>query len=657
MSGIADPAAPALRRMRMGDLGGARREAERAVGANPDNASLLQLLGIICCRAGDPREGADHLRRALTLDPADPATRLNLANVLVALGRLDEAEAISREGGQPALLRLRGYVLQGLGRNAEAAACYEKVVAADPRDFEIWNNLGNARRENGDLDGAAAALERARALRPDLPAVHFNLGLGLSQAGRLEEGVAAFAEALRRGPQTPEALFEMGKALRLLGRHEEALASLDRAAALARGTADVHLERGRALAGLQRFGLAEAAYQDALAAQPGLAAAFLERGILLERENRLDRLGALLDEAEAQGGPRGDLAYLHALALEREGKREEALAEARAAPPLEGVRRAQLIGRLADRLGDAAAAFAAYGEMNRLVAEEQPKARDEAAGYRAHVRALANMLTPDYAAAWSAAEPRRERPAPAFLVGFPRSGTTLLDTMLMGHDGIHVLEEVPILDRVGKALGDFARLPTLGKDETERLRALYFAELDALGPVLPGRLVIDKLPLNMLGAPLIHRLFPEAKFIFAQRHPCDVVLSCFMQNFELNGAMANFLDLEDAAALYDLVLGFWTRCGEMLPLDVHALRYEDLVADQAGQMRALLDFLGLAWDGKVLDHQGTAARRGLIVTPSYNQVAQPIYTRSLGRWWRYGAHLAPILPILKPWAEHMGYDE
>jgi hypothetical protein len=120
--------------------------------------------------------------------------------------------------------------------------------------------------------------------------------------------------------------------------------------------------------------------------------------------------------------------------------------------------------------------------------------------------------------------------------------------------------------------------------------------------------------------------------------------------------MANFLDLGDAASLYDLVLAFWTRCRSILPLDVHVLRYEALVADKEREMRFLLAFLGLEWDERVLDNQGIAIRRGPIATPSYAQVAQPIYKRASGRWQRYRAQMAPVLPILAPWAQKMGYE-
>jgi tetratricopeptide (TPR) repeat protein len=573
-----------------------------------------------------------------------------------AAGAERELEAaLATDADQAPLLRLLGYVQQVQHRPAEAAACYERVVALEPGDWEIWNNLGNARRDAGDADGAIAALEQACQLQPGQPAIRHNLGLSLAAADRIEDAARAFADAVRLAPDQPAPMLELGKALRLLGRHEPAVAALTRAAELAPSLAEIEIERGRALSALVRYDEADAAYRRALEIQPGLAIAYLERGLLLERGNALDRLPALLEEA--RDVPPRELAYLRALQLEREGRLAEALSEAQSASGAEQPeRRARLVGRIADLLDDPAAAFAAFAEMNRIVADRHPGAREAGEDYRRHVAALVEMMTPHYFARWSRTEAAESRPAPAFLVGFPRSGTTLLDTLLMGHPAIQVLEEEPLLQRVSEQLGDFARLPDLDSAEVERLRALSFGELDALDSPARGKLVIDKLPLNILGLPLIHRLFPDAKVIFAQRHPCDVVLSCFMQDFVVNDAMANFLDLTDAAHLYDLVLSFWTRCREILPLDVHVLRYEALVADKAAEMRALIEFLGLAWDPGVLDNETTAMKRGPIVTPSYAQVVQPVYSRASGRWERYREQLAPVLPLLLPWAQRLGYS-
>ena len=593
---------------------------------------------------------------ALRDRPDDLATRIALANLRAMNGDHAGAEALCTIDA-PELLRLRGYLLQSQGRFAEATACYERLVAKDPADWEIWNNLGNARRAAGDLAGAIDALGRARRLRPGLAPIQLNYAMGLAAAGRLEESLEAYAEAARLEPGNPALRLELGKLLRHLGRHSEAIEPLERAAALARGDAEAPLELGRAYAGLGELDEAEGAYRRALALQPGLAPAWLELGIVLERGNRLDRLGPLLDEAGAQGVPPDELAYLRALHLRDEGRIEEALAVARQAPPdVEPARRARLIGMLADRLGDSAAAFAAFGEANAIAAEDPAAARADPQGYRRRIEALTEMVGPHWSGRWTPPA-AGERPPPVFLVGFPRSGTTLLDTVLMGHPGIAVLEEEPILERVSAELGGLERLPGLEAAEIERLWALYFAELDRLVPDAGGRTLVDKLPLNILAAPLIHRLFPDARIIFAQRHPCDVVLSCFMQSFVPNDAMANFLDLGDSARLYDLVLAFWERCRDSLPLEVHIVRYEALVEDLEGEVRTLLDFLGLPWDQAMLDHRRTAEARGTISTPSYAQVIRPIYREASGRWERYRQQMAPVLPILAPWALRLGYGD
>lgn len=168
--------------------------------------------------------------------------------------------------------------------------------------------------------------------------------------------------------------------------------------------------------------------------------------------------------------------------------------------------------------------------------------------------------------------------------------------------------------------------------------------------------MVDKNPLLMARMALVHRLFPDARVVFVERHPCDSVLSCFMSNFQLNGAMRSFTSIGEAARTYDAVFDYWTRCESLLPLAVHRVRYERMVEDLEAEMRPLLGFLGLPWDPDVLDNRKSAAKREHIRTASYSQVTEPIYRRSKGRWERYRAQLEPILPILAPWAERMGYE-
>jgi len=647
---------------RRGDLAGARAEAEQALSENPADVGLLQFLGHLCCRMGDLAAGSGHLRRCLERDPGNGAARVDLARALLALGALDEAEALcAADAGAGAaaveLARIRGFALQSLGRSADAAACYESVVAHQPDDFETWNNLGNVRRQAGDAGGAVAALARAGALRPDLAIIQRNLGGALAEAGRLEESLAVLGNAARLAPDDPACLLELGRGLTRLGRSADALVPLGRAARLSPADPEIEVELGAAHAALDDLAEAEAAYRRALRLEPRFAPAFANLVNLLESANRADDLAALVREAEAAGMPEAETAFARALCARRDGRLEEGLALAKAATAAtEPHRKAQLIGELADRLGDTGAAFAAFTEMNRLLAGTPSDPRAGAARYRREIEGLIALVTGEWHGGWRPAEPASGRPAPVFLVGFPRSGTTLLDTLLMGHPAIRVVEEKPLLQPVIERLGDMRSLAGLDGAGLDALRAAYFTELDRHAPADPSTLVIDKMPLNMARAPLIHRLFPQAKFIFAERHPCDVVLSCFITNFSLNDAMANFLDLGDAARLYDLAMTCWEESRRLLPLNVHIVRYERMIEDPAAEVRPLIAFLDLPWDEAMLDHQRTARGRGYVATASYAQVTEPLYGRASGRWKRYREEMAPVLPVLEPWARRLGYD-
>jgi tetratricopeptide (TPR) repeat protein len=615
--------APALDRYRRGDLAGARAAAEAALAADPANAEISAFAGLAAAQGGDPQGAIPHFRRALEAQPGDIATRYNLAAALLSKGDAEESARICEAGGSdPGLRRLAAYAWQQLGRLAEAAAAYEDAVRSEPGDWESWNNLGNARAALGDTDGAAAALKQALRLRPDIFEMAINLSGVLDRTGRVEERRALMREAARVSP----------------------------------GIARLQTERGLAEAAAGDYAAAEAAFREAIRLDPRHIAPYLELGILLESLNRTDDLAALAEQAGGEGGPGGaEAGFLRAWALRRQGRFAEALPLAEGAPPsIDPMRKAQLIGEIADRLGQNERAFAAFAEMNQAALAAKSGV-DLGPDYAAEVQANAALLTPEWVASWPKLALAAEPSPPIFIVGFPRSGTTLLDTLLMNLPNLHVLEEMPPFEEVETALGGHKRLASLESAEANALRSLYFERVGALSPPGPGQTIVDKFPLHMARIAPVHRLFPDAKVVFVERHPCDVVLSCFMSNFALNRAMRCFTTLEGAARLYDTVLDAWTRASSLLPIRVHRLRYERLIADPEAEMRALLDFLGLAWDEKVLDNQAAAAKRTHIATASYKQVTEPLYARSVGRWERYRDQMAPVLPILAPWAERLGY--
>ncbi len=230
--------------------------------------------------------------------------------------------------------------------------------------------------------------------------------------------------------------------------------------------------------------------------------------------------------------------------------------------------------------------------------------------------------------------------SPIFIVGFPRSGTTLLELVLDAHPQLTSIDEQPFLQNaLDDILTEKVRYPgelaTLTQAQLERIRGAYWAKTARRVERAPGERLIDKNPLNVFRLPVIKRLFPNAKIIFAIRHPCDVILSCFMQHFRAPDFALLCQDIPTLAAAYRRTFDFWYAQQELLQADVLELRYERLVDDFEPNVRRVFDFLELPWDPAVLSPAKRAQQKQFISTPSYSQVIQPINARSIGRWRNY----------------------
>ena len=585
-----------------GDLDRALALAEDAVGSAP-SPQWQHLLGLIHCRLGQPEAGVDHLRAAAEAEPGNPAFQVMLARALVDAGRVEELLAIPEPPPptSPATLALwqsRAEAADLAGKVDLSVRAWSAVMAAAPQDWRAWGNLGNALARQQRLPEAADALAEAARLNPSEPAVRADAVAALAKAG---------------------------------AQHQTLL----------------------------RFDEAEAAFRRAYALDPTDRSIVHQLGVALERTNRLEELAKLLDDASAAGIGKQELGYLWAILARREGKLEEARdLLAGADPAADPVAWNALRAKIADALGDSEQAFEAAAAMNQAAIDRSVRAEDRdewsrrTSAYREEQRELAGTITPEWAAKVPLlAEPPRQRVA--FLLGFPRSGTTLLDTFLLGHPEIAVLEEQQLVGAAAQVTGPIEDLPTVSKAKLKQARATYCDRLvEHVGAGFTG-LAIDKFPLDMASAPLIQAMFPGAPILFMQRHPCDVVLSGFMQSFGL----VNFSEIADAAEYYDALMRIWTASRETMALNVHDVVYEELVGDPEAVLKPAIAFLGLEWDDRILDHQRTAKARGTIQTPSYDQVTEPVTARASGRWKRYAKQLEPVLPILLPWAERLGYRD
>ena len=250
--------------------------------------------------------------------------------------------------------------------------------------------------------------------------------------------------------------------------------------------------------------------------------------------------------------------------------------------------------------------------------------------------------------------------SPVFLVGFPRSGTTLLDTILRSHSKIEVVEEQPAVTTAKTFLQNngYENLagnivpPELIAEAKKTYRLEFDKHIDSPNV---ASVYIDKLPLNILQVPLIEQLYPQAKFILALRHPLDTILSCWMQNFKLNAAMANMVDLDRLVEFYCIAMETFKICQDEYSLRVHKIRYEDLLEDLSGETSSLLKFLDLEWEAQMENYIDTALKRGRIATPSYSQVVQPIYKDAKYRWLKYQKYLNKYLNQVDPWINEFEY--
>jgi Flp pilus assembly protein TadD len=658
MNDLANIMAQATGAFRGGDFVRARDLAQRASLSQPANAQVLQFLGIAQVQSGDPQAGFATLKRAIGLAPGDKQLRLNAARAAIDAGHHSEVEALCAPlGRDPGAQQMIAQATKLAGDAASAADRLGALTAQHPRDARVLNNYGNALIEAGRIDEALTVLERASAVAADEPQVWLNLGRARSVDQQFDAALEAFERAIALRPQDPEVNLELGKSLLRYGNYEQALERLSEAARGGQRDPQVIVMIGLCYSGMEQLPEAERAYRTALTIEPSHAGAILNLALQLERENREDEIEQLATDARAHGATGATLSYCDALILRRKGDIAGALAIIEAERPegLDVYAHEQLIGQLADRMGDTDKAFASFSAMNHEMILTPAGQRHPGTEYIGFINENTAQLTSEWFATWQGAPPPDGRASPAFLGGFARSGTTLLDTILMGHNGTEVREEQHMITRLREIAQDLDALPALPRDRIGMMRAAYFAELRAGGAVPPGKLVIDKFPFMTLRAAYVHRAFPDAKFVFALRHPCDVVLSCFMQNFRVTSAMSSFLTLENAAGFYDAAMSHWERAREIMPLDVHTVRYEDMVQDLEGELRPLITFLGLEWDDALLNHQKTARDRGYIRTPSYAQVTEKIYTRSSGRWEAYRKHMEPILPILAPWVEKFGY--
>ncbi len=645
----------------------------------PDDAEVHSSLGNALRRAGRTDEALNCQRRALAISPDYADAHNNLGRVLQDLGRLEPAAesyrtaATLKSGFAMAEVNLAG-TLRQLGRLDESAECYGRVIALNPRAAEMHcilgdvqrergqyepavaayrsalalkpdyaeaqNNLGTTLRDLGRLDEAEACCRAALLIRPDLAEIHNNLGNVLQDLGRTGEAAASYQNALARNPDHVAALCNLAAILRDLAQTEAAESSYRRALALAPERAELHYNIAVVLRLQHRAAEAQASCRRALELKPDLTAARVFLGKLRADDGQFAEAENLFRQAIAIDPDSAD-AWSAIPALRRmtpadgDWLASATRVAARCLPPQKESHLRYAMGKYCDDLREYPAAFAHYQRANELRRALRP-----AYDRKARERAI-DFAIESYEHRWSgqAGSESSTSSRPLFVVGMPRSGTTLVEQILAAHPAVSGAGELSFWSNA--FAGELSATDAGGAADASigRLAAGYLGRLEELAP--DARHVVDKMPANFTFLGLIHAAFPNARIIHVRRHPIDTCLSIHFQDFEGGHLYAN--ELADLAHYYRQYLRVMDHWRQVLPAAaLMEVRYEALVRDQETWSRRLLEFAGLPWDSRCMDFQRNA---GTVITASNWQVRQGISQASVERWRNYEPYIGPLADL------------
>ena len=687
-----------------GQLEEAREHYVAALRLDPEHADALHSLGSIDATFGEFDDAERLVRKAIVINPMQAGFLNTLGNILRARKQYTEAafvyqQALQIQPGLAVAHNSLGMVFKEQANHEQAIECYFKALELDPENAAVYNNLGRALNNRRKFDEAADAFLRALTIQPRFAEVHNNLGHVYRAQKKLDEAEDCFRNAINCDGELVGAYHNLGTIMMMKGRPLEAADAFATAVRLNPGDLASRLSEGISLHTAGKLQAAVAAYQAVLKRNPGNSEAWLALGLVFNELRQPGEARDALEKAIAcdpeNPRPYAELAALHedldeleeGMAVAKKGlainprdpginleiaKFERRNGDiARAIDRLEkfdlsafdhrlGQQFSYELGLEKDRAGEFEQAFELFETANRHGRMNERLQQVDAQRFLKKIDDLHGFFEREDVAAWPTAEPVDPADTPVFFFGFPRSGTALTDLLLDGHPMIRTLGEKPTINAVEMAIaGDQAgypeKLKSLESGELEKLRQIYFAEADKHVERGGEAIIVDKLPIRTIHAGLIRRLFPDSKMVFSARHPCDVCLSCFMQQFNSNDAFANFFSLEDTVNLYDKVMRLWQTYVGRLDLNVHMLRYEDLVGDPEREARNLTRFLGIDWRPEVLALNENAKQRGRLASNSYHQVTGPIYQRAVDRWLSYADKFEPFMAILEPHIHYFGY--
>jgi tetratricopeptide (TPR) repeat protein len=604
-----------LQLQRAGRLGEAETCYRAVLAVVPSDARALNLLGALCVNSRRPDQAVTLIGEALRQRPNDPQAHGNLGLAFKDLGRFEEAARHFRESlrlspGDPVMLGNLGNVLRELGQQDDAIKCYELALQFNPGHAEGWCNLAAVGCDIGRYERALVAADRALALKPRFAEAWAVRGDIHRKLSRLDEAAHDYRNAIELNPGLHEAMVNLADTERSLGHARES----------------------------------ESILGTVLAADPGNALAWHSMGVLKEQLGDREAAAEALCRA-IELGP--EIAVSHYQLAQLRGRRTSDAelrlrSELYMRPDLTAEQRVYLgfaLGLAHEQRSDHEQAFRHWAAANRVRAETHPYDHEKSRDFVERIIASFEASPPANAA------PPDAGPRPVFVLGMPRSGTSLTEQILASHPLVVGAGELPYMEATTRQSEDLTGVafPESCLRLTDEQCAILGHNYMSRHASMPSstRYVVDKTPMNFQYIGLISRILPHARIIHCRRDPVDVCLSIFQRPFEASHRYSH--DLESLGTYYQLyarLMAFWRS---QRPLAMLEVTYEDTVADVAAQSRRMLDFLDLPFDEAVLAFHST---RRLVRTPSAMQVRQPIYSDSVNAWKRYEKHLGPLLDAL-----------
>ncbi len=617
-----------------GRIDTAKNILNKAIELNPNYLKSYSSLAGIHVAERDFKKAELLLRKSIELNPKDINTLVNLGCVLKDLGDHNEAEKFLRNAleinptSEIALANL-GVVLNELEKIDEGERCLRKVIDNNPTSSMALNNLGNILSKKKIYNEAELCYRKAIEIKSDFSLAYNNLASLLSRQGKLIEAEEFTEKAIQYNPK-----FELA-----------------------------YVNLGSIKIDLDKSSEAEELFLTAIKINKNYDYAYRNLFRLYEKTNDINKLKNKIQNLNDNKNIVNEILMFKARIYFREK---------------DFIRSKKLIDQVSDEwIKNTDHSTNLLFWSFKAFIEEKVKNYDEA--FKCFEKSQLNLKYEDYnprfflnyihayrknldnkAFLTKNKNAKISENAPVFLIGFPRSGTTLLDTILRSHPEIDVLEEKPIINSVEQIIKSKFKCPLdelhkLNMNNLDFLRNHYLENLKNNSDNKNAKILIDKFPFQTVCLPLINLLFPNSKIIFTHRNPYDTVLSCFQQSFEPNNAMSNFRSIESASKIYDLTMNMWKDYKTTLKMNFITSKYEDLIDNFETNILRILDFLDLKWDENIKNYRDTAYKRKRINTPSSSQVIQPLYKSSIDKWKNYEKYFKNSNQYLEKWISYFKY--